>query len=96
MVGSIPFLIKSRTLLQHQSNVAGNAAKRAICRAEPAARAEGCAVTMELLPTLASKAVATWRVVTKAIKEGDARFKVELTSDQFQRSINEDESTTQY
>jgi hypothetical protein len=48
------------------------------------------------LPTLASKAVATWRVVTKAVKEGDARFKVELTSDQFQRSIDEDESTTQY
>jgi uncharacterized repeat protein (TIGR01451 family) len=59
-------------------------------------RAEGRTITMEPLPTLASKAVATWRVVTRAIQEGDARFKVELTSDQFQRSIDEDESTTQY
>ena len=58
--------------------------------------ADGRTVTMESLPTLASKATATWRVVTKAAKEGDARFKVKLTSDQFQRSIGEDESTTQY
>jgi len=61
-----------------------------------AVRAEARTVAMEPLPALAAKAVATWRVVTKAVKEGDARFKVELTSDQFHRSIDEDESTTQY
>ena len=61
-----------------------------------AVKADGRRVAMDALPSLAAKAVATWRVVTKATGEGDARFKVELTSDQFKRSIDEDESTTQY
>ena len=53
-------------------------------------------ITLEPLPALASKAVASWRVLVKALKEDDARFKVELRSDQFEKPINEDESTQQY
>ncbi len=53
-------------------------------------------VLMAPLATLASKAEATWRVTVKALKAEDARFKVEFTSDQFTRPIDEYEATTQY
>lgn len=53
-------------------------------------------VTMETLPSLAAKAVATWRVIVKALHADDARFKVELQSDQFEKPITEDESTQLY
>lgn len=53
-------------------------------------------VKMEVIPTLAPKAEAKWRVVVKAMQSDDLRFKVELTSDQFQTTITEDESTQQY
>jgi len=59
-------------------------------------RAQDHAVTMETLPTLDPKAVASWRVVVKALQAADARFKVELRSDQFESPIEEDESTQQY
>jgi uncharacterized repeat protein (TIGR01451 family) len=53
-------------------------------------------ITTELLPQLAPKAAATWRVVVKALRADDARFKLQLTSDQFQRAIDEQESTELY
>ena len=34
--------------------------------------------------------------MVKALKVDDARFKVDLRSDQFERPIREDESTQQY
>ncbi len=51
---------------------------------------------METLPLLAPKATASWRVIVKALKEDDARFRVELSSDQFEKPINEEEPTQQY
>ncbi|MBP7827215.1 MAG: DUF11 domain-containing protein [Verrucomicrobia bacterium] len=56
----------------------------------------GDTVTMSPLAGLDAKAVATWRVVTKALREDDARFKVSVRSDQFERAIVEDESTQLY
>jgi hypothetical protein len=53
-------------------------------------------ITMEPLPVLAPNAVAKWRVVTKAIRTGDARFRVAFSSEQFPRPIDEEESTTHY
>lgn len=58
--------------------------------------AEGQALTMETLPSLEPKAEARWRVVVKAAREDDARFRVELSSDEFRQPIHEDESTRQY
>jgi hypothetical protein len=59
-------------------------------------KADGEVITTEPLPDLAAKAVATWRVVVKATQVGDARFKVELSSDQFQKPIYQEESTQLY
>jgi uncharacterized repeat protein (TIGR01451 family) len=53
-------------------------------------------LTMSPLPALAPKAAAEWRVMVKAGAEDDARFKVELSSDQFALPIHEDEATQQY
>ena len=53
-------------------------------------------VTFDPLPVLEPKAVASWLVTVRAVKEEDVRFKVELRSDQFERPITEDESTRQY
>lgn len=53
-------------------------------------------ITMESLSTLDPKAAACWRVVVKAAQAADARFKVELRSDQFAQPIQEDEATQQY
>lgn len=58
--------------------------------------AENKTVIMEPLPRLEAGATATWRVVVKALQAADARFKVELSSDQFQQAITEGESTRQY
>ena len=59
-------------------------------------KADASLITTEALPELAPKAQATWRVVVKAREPADARFKLELTSDQFQRPIEEEESTQLY
>ena len=59
-------------------------------------QAQGRTVTTEPLPILDPKAAAIWRVVVKALQADDARFKVELTSDQFESPIHEEESTNQY
>jgi uncharacterized repeat protein (TIGR01451 family) len=59
-------------------------------------KAENRSITMETLATLESKASATWQVVAKAVQADDARFKVELRSDQFEHPIEEAESTQLY
>jgi len=61
-----------------------------------AVRANNQAVTMDPVPTLEGKATATWRIVTKALRADDARFKVQFISDQFDTPINEDEATRLY
>jgi hypothetical protein len=48
------------------------------------------------LASLAPKGVAVWRVVVKAKQPGDVRFKIQLSSDQFVKPINEEESTLLY
>ena len=53
-------------------------------------------VTFGPLPRLAPRAKATWRVVVKAVKAGDVRFKVTMTSDQLRRPVEETESTEMY
>jgi len=58
--------------------------------------AEGRTVRTVPLPVLESKGVATWRVVVKVIGAEDARFLVDLSSDQFEIPIHEQESTHQY
>jgi len=58
--------------------------------------ADGKTVTFEPLPTLASKAKATWRVVVKALNEGDVRFKVIMTEDCLRRPVEETEATNFY
>lgn len=58
--------------------------------------ASGATLTMDALPRLEPKAEASWRVVVKAARADDARFRAELSSDQFERPIHEDESTRQY
>lgn len=53
-------------------------------------------LTMAALPTLEPKAVASWQVVVKALAVDDARFKVEVSSDQFEQPIHKDEATQLY
>ncbi len=57
---------------------------------------EGREVTMRVLPSLAAQAQAVWQVVVRAAGKEDARFKVALTGDQYDRPIMEDEATNQY
>ena len=61
-----------------------------------AVRFQSDTITTESLPSLDPKAVASWRVVVKALQADDARFKLELSSDQFEKPIHEEESTQQY
>jgi len=61
-----------------------------------AATARGGAVTFAPLPSLAPQQKATWRVVVKAVRAGDVRFKVVMNTDQLQRSVEESESTEMY
>ncbi len=62
--------------------------------------AAGKVITFEALPTLApapgpnNKAV--WKVVVKAVKEGDVRFKVTMTEDGLTRPVEETEATNFY
>ena len=44
----------------------------------------------------APKAKAEWRVVVKAVKAGDVRFKVTMNTDQLTRPVEETESTNLY
>jgi uncharacterized repeat protein (TIGR01451 family) len=54
---------------------------------------KGNTLTFETLRELAPKAKATWRVVIKAIKAGDVRFKVTMNTDQLSRPVEETEAT---
>jgi uncharacterized repeat protein (TIGR01451 family) len=56
----------------------------------------GKTVTFAPLGQLAPKAKAVYTIVTKGVKTGDVRFKVELTSDQMTSPVNESESTHIY
>ena len=62
--------------------------------------AAGKVITFDALPTLApapgpgNKAV--WKVVVKAVKEGDVRFKVTMTEDGLGRPVEETEATNFY
>ena len=53
-------------------------------------------VTFAPLRSLAPKAKATWRVVVKAAKAGDVRFKVTMNTDQLTRPVEETEATHLY
>jgi uncharacterized repeat protein (TIGR01451 family) len=53
-------------------------------------------VTFTPLRSLAPKAKATWRVVVKAVKAGDVRFKVTMNTDQITRPVQETEATHLY
>ena len=56
----------------------------------------GKEVTFAPLSSLAPKAVATYRLVVRAMGTGDVRFGVELNSDQMTSPVNETESTHIY
>ena len=53
-------------------------------------------VTFAPLRSLAPQAKATWRVVVKAMKAGDVRFKVIMNTDQIDRPVQETEATHLY
>lgn len=53
-------------------------------------------VTLEGIAVLPPKETVVWLIKTKALVADDARFKVELHSDQFEKPIVEDESTQQF
>jgi len=59
-------------------------------------KAQERTLTMDALPVLEPKAVAAWQVVVKALAVDDARFKVEVSSDQFEQPIHKDEATQLY
>ncbi len=58
--------------------------------------AAGNKITFASLPSLNAGAKATWRVVVKAVKEGDVRFGVTMNADQLDRDVIETESTHFY
>ncbi len=59
-------------------------------------QAQDRAVTMGTMSVLAPKEQAVWRVTIKALKPDDARFKVFISSDQFEKPIQKDEATQLY
>ncbi|MBT3378412.1 MAG: DUF11 domain-containing protein [Lentisphaerae bacterium] len=59
-------------------------------------KAAGNVITFAPLPSLAAKAKAEWRVVVKAAKAGDVRFKVKMDTDQLTRPVEETEATHLY
>jgi uncharacterized repeat protein (TIGR01451 family) len=60
------------------------------------ATVKGNVITFEALKSLPAKEKATWRVVVKAKSAGDVRFKLNMTSDQISRPVEETESTNFY
>jgi hypothetical protein len=59
-------------------------------------KADGKTIKFAPLATLAPKAKAVFTVTVKGVKEGDARFRVNLTSDQIETPVMETESTHIY
>ncbi|MCC7192425.1 MAG: DUF11 domain-containing protein [Phycisphaeraceae bacterium] len=58
--------------------------------------ASGQNVAFAALKSLAPKAAAEWKVVVKAVKTGDVRFRVEMNSDQLERPVTETEASNFY
>ncbi len=58
--------------------------------------ANGQVIEFAPLASLGAKQKASWRVVVKAVKAGDIRFSVRMTTDQTTRPVEENESTHQY
>jgi len=56
----------------------------------------GNTVTFEPLRSLSPKNKATWRIVVKAVKVGDVRFRVTMNTDQLTRPVEETEATHLY
>lgn len=57
---------------------------------------EGKVVSFSPLPTLAPKAQTTWKLVVKAVDEGDVRIKVSMMEDCLERPVEETEATYFY
>lgn len=57
---------------------------------------DGNEVRFEPLPALEPQAEATWRVIIRAVGDGDVRFTVSVDSDQLSRPVTENESTKFY
>jgi uncharacterized repeat protein (TIGR01451 family) len=57
---------------------------------------DGRVITFPALPQLGARQKAVWKVVAKAMKRGDARFRVELNTDQLERPVTETEATNVY
>ena len=58
--------------------------------------ANGQVVEFAPLATLGAGQKAVWRLVVKAVKAGDVRFGVRMTTDETERPVEETESTHQY
>ncbi len=58
--------------------------------------AQGRSIRFAPLPELAPKAKARWTVKVNAVKPGDVRFRVDMTSDQLGRPVTETEATNLY
>ncbi len=54
------------------------------------------AVRFAPVPSLAPGQAAEWRVVFRAVRAGDVRFKVQMNTDQLQRPVEETEATNLY
>ncbi len=61
-----------------------------------AVKGDARSVTMDVLPVLGARAVATWTLKIRAVSAGDSRFLTFLSSDQFSEPIREEEPTQQY
>lgn len=57
---------------------------------------DGKTVIFNPLASLAPKAKTTWKVVVKALSDGDVRFKVEMIEDCLKRPVEETEATNFY
>ena len=58
--------------------------------------ATGNRIVFEPLESLAPGSKAEWRIIVKAVRAGDVRFKVSMTSDQLNRPVEETEATNMY
>ena len=59
-------------------------------------KSEGKTVSFEPLAAIGPKGKAVWQVVVKAKDSGDVRFKINVTSDQLTRPVEETEATNFY
>ena len=59
-------------------------------------RVEGKEITFDILPKLAPRADAIYRVQCKAAAPGDIRFKARIKADSLEEPVNKEESTRVY